>query len=71
MEVKRAIKNVLIGWVKAKTATRIEKNVEATAASWGLFPNGAATKKDQLANDNPKRILTRRRRAAFVWVQIL
>jgi hypothetical protein len=28
------------------------RNVDATAASWGEFPNGVATKNDQLASDN-------------------
>ena len=34
-------------------ANRIAQNVEATAASWGLFPKGTAMKNDQLARERP------------------
>ena len=37
----------------ARIAKTIARNVEATAASCGLFPNGVATKKDQLARVRP------------------
>ena len=39
---------------KARIANKSERNVEATAASWGLFPKGTATKKDQLAREKPR-----------------
>ena len=39
---------------KARMAKTKERNVDATAASWGLFPKGTATKNDQLARENPR-----------------
>ena len=37
-------------------ANTMAKKVVTTAANWGLFPNGAATKNDQLASTDPSRI---------------
>jgi len=39
----------------ATMARTMAKKVVTTAASCGLFPNGAATKNDQLARERPKR----------------
>ena len=45
---------------RAMIAKRIPKNVDTTAASCGLLPKGAATKKDQLARVSPRRRWTMR-----------
>lgn len=37
----------------ARIAKSREKNVDATAASCGLLPNGTATNRDQLASERP------------------
>lgn len=49
----------------ARIAKRMLSNVVVTAASWGLFPNGAAMKNDQLAKVSPRRRWTTRMRPAF------
>lgn len=49
----------------AITARTMDKNVVTTAASCGLFPKGAATKKDQLARVRPKRMWMMTTRPAF------
>ena len=54
----------------ARIAKTIARNVEATAASCGLFPKGAATKKDQLASERPSRRWITNTRPAFVPVKI-
>jgi hypothetical protein len=47
----------VLAWPKtrARIAKMIAKNVDATAASWGLLPKGTAMKKDQLAKLKPSR----------------
>jgi len=47
----------VLAWLKtrARIAKRTAKNVDTTAASWGLFPKGTATKNDQLAKLKPSR----------------
>ena len=55
----------------ARMANRMDKNVVTTAASWGLFPKGAATKKDQLASEKPSKRWTTRIRPPLVSVKIL
>ena len=55
---------------RARTAKTSPKNVEATAAKWGLFPKGTETKNDQLARTKPSRRWTTRIRPAFVSAKI-
>jgi hypothetical protein len=47
----------VLAWLKtrARIAKRTAKNVDTTAASWGLFPKGTAMKNDQLAKLKPSR----------------
>ena len=54
----------------AKIAKTIARNVDATAASCGLFPNGAATKNDQLASPSPSRRWTTIISPTFVAVKM-
>ena len=51
---------------RARIAKINARNVEATAASDGLLPNGIAIKSDQLARERPRTRCTSRMRAAFV-----
>lgn len=55
---------------RARIAKTIERNVDATAASCGLFPNGAATKNDQLASVKPRRRWTMMMSPTFVAVKM-
>ena len=41
---------------RARTQIRTARRVVDTAASWGLLPNGAAMKNDQLARERPARM---------------
>lgn len=45
----------LVCKTKPRTAKTIASNVDTTAANCGLFPNGAAMKKDQLPRTRPRR----------------
>jgi hypothetical protein len=54
----------------AMAARMIARKVVTTAASWGLLPKGAATKKDQLASEKPKRTWTRRMMPKLVSAQM-
>lgn len=48
---------------KAKMAKTMERKVDATAASWGDFPNGAATKKEYEARRRPNKMWRTRMRS--------
>lgn len=54
----------------ARIANAMARNVDATAASCGLFPNGAATKKDQLASVSPSRRWVTMTSPTFVAVKM-
>jgi hypothetical protein len=47
-------------------ANRTLRKVDVIAASCGLFPNGVAMKKDQLARDRPMRRWMKRTRTTLV-----
>jgi len=51
-------------------ANTMAKKVVSTAANWGLFPNGAATKNDQLARTNPSRTWRNTMRPALVSLKM-
>lgn len=55
---------------KARIANRIAKNVDTTAANWGLLPKGAATKNDQLASVSPSSRCTTRIRRTLLSVNM-
>lgn len=55
---------------RARIANTMDKKVEATAASCGLFPNGAATKKDHEARTSPSSRWTAMTSKTFVAVKI-
>lgn len=54
----------------AMIASRMPRNVDTTAASWGLLPKGAATKRDQLAKESPRSRWTTMIRPAFVALKM-
>lgn len=51
-------------------ANTIARKLEATAASWGLLPKGAAIKNDQLARDRPSRRWITSTKRTWVLVKI-
>ena len=54
----------------ARMAKTIARNVDATAASCGLFPKGVATKNDQLARVRPRSRWMTMTRPTFVAVNM-
>ena len=58
----------VLAWLNtsARIAKTMARNVEATAASCGLLPNGVATKNDQLASVRPSRRCTTMMTPTFV-----
>ena len=58
----------LPAWVitRAKMRNTMLSTVDTTAASCGLLPKGAATKKDQLARRSPRRTWTTRTKPTLV-----
>jgi len=69
IENMNSVPLLLVLMTSPKIARTMPRNVVTTAASCGLLPKGAATKKDQLARTNPRRRWTMNIRPALLSVK--